>query len=127
MPVYLAGILLIAATFAVDVWVTIDYRVAANSSLVFLAAFVTLFTVLYAWRSNWMSSTIGKVFLAKGVTFSLVLWQIVLAVWIDTDYFGRQPLRFVIYALGAVAYLAMVVALMREHRADKRRREALKK
>lgn len=124
MPVYLTGVLLIIATLLSDVWITVDWRVAANVGLVLLAVFVTVFTTLYGWRSRWMSSRIGKVFLVKGVTFSLVLWQIVAATWLDTDYPGRQQLRFIIYGFGAVAYMAMVVALWREQRGDKRRKEA---
>lgn len=117
--VYLAGIATIIATFLADIWVGIDYRVAANTALVFLAAFVSVFTVMYGVGSNWRANRIGKVFLLKGVAFSVVLWQIVIAVWVDTDCPYRQHLRFVIYALGAVAYAAMVVALWREQRRDR--------
>lgn len=118
---YLTGAVLIVATFLADLWLHIDYRVAANSSLAILAGLVTIFTALYGWRSSWRANTIGKVFLAKGIAFSLVLWQIVVAVWWDADYPGRQHLRFIIYSLGAIAYAAMVVTLWVEQRNDKRR------
>lgn len=117
---YLTGAVLIVATFLADVWWHVDYRVAANASLVYMAALVTIFTVRYGWRSNWRANTIGKVFLAKGIAFSLVLWQTVVATWIDTDYPYRQHVRFIIYSLGAIAYAAMVVTLWMEQRNDKR-------
>ena len=120
---YLTGAALIAATFLADIVFDIDYRVAANVSLVYMAALVTIFTVLYGWRSRWRVNRIGRVFLAKGVAFSLVLWQIVVATWIDTDYPYRQHIRFIIYSLGAVAYLAMVVTLWAEQRSDRRELE----
>ena len=60
-------------------------------------------------------------FLAKGVAFSLVLWQGVAAVWVDDTYPYRHHLRFAIYSLGAVAYAAMVITLWVEQRTDRRR------
>jgi hypothetical protein len=122
---YLIGTIAIVATFVADLWVHIDYRIAANVSLVYMALFVTVFTLLYAIRSNWRVNRIGKVFLAKGIAFSAVLWQIVIALWIDTEYPHRQELRFAIYSLGALAYLAMVVVLVIEQRNDRRERERL--
>ena len=117
---YLVGIAAIAGTFLADLWMHIDYRVAANVSLVYMAVFVTSFTTLYAARSNWRVNRIGKVFLVKGIAFSAVLWQIVIATWIDTDYPHRQELRFAIYSIGALAYLAMLVMLVIEQRSDRR-------
>lgn len=111
--------LLAAVVVAADVWSEVDYRVAANVSLIVIAVLVTVFTVLYAGRSNWRASRIGRVFLINGTTLSLVLWQAVAAVWAGTDYPGRHHIRFAIYALGAVAYAAMVVTLWREQQRDR--------
>lgn len=120
---YLAGAGLVAATFIADAWLHVDYRVAANTSLALLAGLVTVFTVLYGWRSTWRANLIGKVFLAKGIAFSMVLWQMVVAVWVDADYPGRQHLRFIIYSLGAIAYAAMVATLWAEQQSDRKAHE----
>jgi hypothetical protein len=120
MWLYALGAAAITATFLADLWLDIDYRVAANVSLFYMAALVTVFTVLYGWRSKWRANRVGKVFLAKGVAFSLVLWQGVAAVWVDDTYPYRHHLRFAIYSLGAVAYAAMVITLWVEQRTDRK-------
>lgn len=112
--VYLVGAFAIGATFVSDIWISIDYRVAANVSLIYMAALVSAFTVIYGLRSSWRANRIGKVFLAHSIAFSIVLWQIVVAVWIDTDYPFRQHIRFAIYSIGAVAYVPMLVVLLHE-------------
>ena len=118
---YLVAGLLMAGTLAADVWVDfIDYRVAANVSLVYIAVAVTGFALLYGIRSNWVANRIGRAFLTKSVVFSVVLWQIVVATWIDVDYPFRQHIRFVIYSFGALAYVHMVVMLWREQQRDRR-------
>lgn len=81
-----------------------------------MAVLVTVFSVLYWRRSNWKANNVGRVFMAKGFAFSLVLWQVVASVWLSEDYPYRQHLRFLIYSLGAVAYAAMVVTLWIEQR-----------
>jgi len=121
MWLYGLGAAAITATFLADLWLDIDYRFAADVSLIHMAVLVTVFTGLYGWRASWRVNRIGKVFLAKGIAFSLVLWQIVVAVWVDVDYPGRQHIRFAIYSLGAVAYAAMLITLWVEQRADRRR------
>jgi hypothetical protein len=50
-----------------------------------------------------------------------VLDQIALSLWWDLDYPFRQQIRFAIYTLGAVAYLPMLVSLLREQSRDRRR------
>jgi len=122
MWLYIGGAAAIAATFLADLWLDIDYRFAADVSLIHMAVLVTVFTVMYGWRSSWRVNRIGKVFLVKGVAFSMVLWQIVVSVWIDMDYPFRQHIRFAIYSLGAVAYGVMVVTLWLEQRADRKTR-----
>lgn len=116
---YLGGLLVITATLVNGLWFHIDYRLAANVALLCIAALVTVFTALYGLRSRWKSNRIGKVFLVKGVTLSLVLWQSVATVWIGGDYPYRDQIRFVIYAMGAVAYAAMVAMLWREQQNDR--------
>ncbi|MFV8169804.1 hypothetical protein [Mycolicibacterium peregrinum] len=120
--VYLAGLLTIVGIFVSDVWFTIDYRLGANISLVLAAAFVTAFTVLYGVRSLWRSNRIGKIFFTKSVVLAAVLWQIVLASWWDTDYPGRQQIRYVIYTLGAIVYIPMLWSLWCEQQRDRKRR-----
>jgi len=117
---YVAGAAVIAATFIADLYFSINYRIAANVSLVFIAAFTTFFAALYGVRSNWQGNRIGRIFFAKSVVLPLVLWQIVLSVWWDTEYPFRQQIRFVIYTLGGVAFITMIVSLWNEQRRDRR-------
>lgn len=117
---YIGGILLVAATFAADIWVPIDYRVAANVSLIYVAVLTTIFILLYGIRSKWRTNHIGRTLFAKSIVLPFVLWQIVIATWWDTDFPFRQQIRFVIYSLGAVAYLTMVVMLAREQKRDRK-------
>lgn len=117
---YLTGFLAICGTFLADVFLPVDYRIAANTTLIVLAGLVTVFTLLYGIRSRWRSNPIGKIFLVKGVFLAAVLWQIVVAQWIDTEYPFRQQIRFVIYAGGAVAYIVMLASLWRLQQRDRR-------
>lgn len=103
-----------------DMWWTLDYQLAANIAIAVLAAAVNVFTVLYVTRSNWKANRIGRIFLRKCIFLSLVLNQIVAAVWFDSEYPGRQHVRFAIYALGAIAYIAMVVSLWHEQQKDRK-------
>ena len=116
---YIGGILLIAATFIADIWAPVDYRVAANVSLIYVAVLTTVFVVRYGVWSNWRANHIGRTLLAKSIVLPVVLWQIVLSVWWDTEFPFRQQIRFVIYSLGAVAYATMVVMLWREQNQDR--------
>ena len=112
----LLGIALVA-----DVWLEPNYRLAANISLIVMTVLVTTFTVLYLARSRWWANDIGKTYLAKSVVLALVLAQGTLAVWWATDFPGRDHVRFAIYALGAVAYVPMLITLWREQSNDRRR------
>ena len=117
-----AGVVGIVATLVAGIWWTIDYRVAANVSLVYMVALTTVFAGLYLARSKWWTNRIGRIYLVKSLVLALVLAQIVAAVWWDTDYPFRQHIRFVIYSLGAVVYVPMIVSLLREQRRDRRLR-----
>lgn len=118
---YGAGVAAIVGTFIADIWLTIDYELDANVSLLYLATLVTIFTLLYGFRSNWRSSRVGKVFLIKSVFLAAVLWQIVLSAWWNADYPFRQPIRFILYTAGAWTYASMVVQLLREQKRDRDR------
>lgn len=109
-----AGVLLVAAMLIVDIWLFVDYKLAANIALLVVAAAVITFTLLYSFRSPWWNHRLGRIYWAKCVALSLVLAQISLAIWWDLEYPGRQYVRFVIYGLGAVIYIPMLVSLVRE-------------
>lgn len=119
------GLPVIAVTLFLlgDIWWTLDYQLAANIAIAILAGAVNTFTILYATRSNWRANRIGRIFLRKCIFLSLVLDQIVFAVWFDSEYPGRQHVRFAIYALGAIAYVAMVISLWNEQQSDRREPE----
>lgn len=118
--IYGAGLGIIAVTFLADVWLVVDYWRAAAWSLTFGAVFITVFTVLYGFRSNWWSNRIGKIFFAKSILLTVTMWQIVATTWIGQDYLYRNQIRFVIYAVFALAYITMDVALWREQQRDRR-------
>ncbi len=121
--VWVAGVaaVCVTAVFALDFRVQLDYELAANISLLFLAAFVTGFTVLYVSRSVWWRNEIGKIYLAKCVVLSLVLDQIAVVVWVEADYPFRQQIRFALYTTGAVVYLPMLFSLWTQQTADRRK------
>ncbi|MEX3755123.1 putative phage holin [Mycobacteroides abscessus] len=121
--VYLTGLLTILGVFVSDVWFTIDYRLGANLSLIFEAVFVTAFTVLYGLRSRPWTNRIGRVFFVKSVALALVLWQIVLASWWDTEFPLRQQIRYLIYTLGAIVYIPMLISLWSEQQRDRAQSE----
>lgn len=110
----IAGIVLAAVTVVADMWWDVDYELAANIALVACVVMVNAFTLLYSVRSPWWTHRLGRVYWAKCVVLVLVLDQIVLAVWWDLDYPGRQIVRFVIYSAGAIVYVPMTVSLVRE-------------
>lgn len=121
--VYLTGLLGIVGVLVADIWADVNYRLAANISLIYIAAFVTVFTVLYWGRSRWRSNYLGKAFLIKGILLAAVLWQACAAVWIDTEYPYRHVVRFIIYTGGAASYLAMLIILWREQQRGRREHE----
>lgn len=119
---YFLGLFGITGTIVSDIWCDIDYEIAANVSLIYIAALSAVFAVRYAGWSKWWTNRIGKVYLAKSAILALVLTQAVLSVWWQDDYPGRQIIRFIIYSLGAVVYVPMLVTLWREQRRDRQRR-----
>ncbi|OBC11469.1 hypothetical protein A5784_35240 [Mycobacterium sp. 852013-50091_SCH5140682] len=119
---YFLGLAGIAGTIIADIWFDIDYGLAADLSLIYIAVLSLAFAFQYAGWSKWWTNRIGKVYLAKSVLIALVLVQAGVTIWWQDDYPGRQIIRFVIYSLGAVAYMPMLVTLIREQRRDRRRR-----
>lgn len=125
--IYAGGISIIVTTFLCDLLgLPVDYWRAAAWSLTFGALFVTIFTVLYITRSNWRSNRIGRIFCAKSVLLTLALWQIVATTWGGQDYPFRNEIRFIIYAMIALAYATMDVALVREQNHDRKDEEGLR-
>lgn len=96
---------------------------AANISLLALASLTTLFTLIYAFRSPWWMNRIGTLYLVKSITLSIVLIQITVAIWGSPDFMFRQQIRFAIYTLGAIAYVAMIISLVREQQAMRKRKK----
>lgn len=117
---YILGVASMVATLFADRWIDVDYRLSANISLAALAVMMTVFTVLFAARSRWRASQVGRVFLIKCVFFCLVLAQISVTVWWGEHYPWRDQIRYAIYTLGAIAYLPMLWTLWREQRRDSR-------
>ena len=117
---YLIGLAGIVGTLIADIWYEIDYSVAADVSLIYIAILSAAFAVRYAGWSRWWTNRIGKVYLAKSVILALVLVQAMVSVWWQSDYPGRQIIRFIIYSMGAVVYVPMLVTLWREQRRDRR-------
>lgn len=114
------AVVVVGGVVLADVWLDIDYRVAANIMLLALAGLVVAFTGLYLRRSRWRSNRIGRIYAAMTVFLSILLTQACVAVWVSTDYPGRQHIRFIIYALGAVAWVPMLVSLWQEQQRDRR-------
>lgn len=117
--VYGGGILVILTTFIADIWLPVDYWKAAAWSLTLGAGFVTVFTVRYAFWSNWRANPIGVILFTKSILLTAMMWQIVLSTWWDGDYPYRHPIRFVIYAMFALAYITMDVTLLRQQKRDR--------
>lgn len=117
--VYTLGILAILMVPIADIWFNPNYELAANLSLTFIAGLVTGFTLLYGLRSRWGANVIGRTFFAKCVFMSLVLWQATVSVWSGFDYPYRGVIRYLVYSLGAVAYVPMLISLYREQRRDR--------
>lgn len=113
--VFLA-IAVIVATLIADTWFHFDYELAANLSLLGLAAFVISFTIMYTFWSRWSANRIGRIYWVKCIVLSLVLGQIALSLWWDLDYPFRQQIRFAIYTLGAIVYVPMLWTLRQEQR-----------
>ena len=96
---------------------------AANVALLVLAGLVNVFTLIYLFRSPWWRNHVGRIYAVKSVVLSAVLNQIVLPIWWDADYPGRQVIRLAIYALGALVYLPMIWSLVLEQQRDRRKPE----
>lgn len=115
----LSGLALLGALIA-DVWTEPNYRLAGSIALICVAALTTIFTALYVSRSRWWISRIGKVYATKSIVLAAVLLQAVVAVWWPFQYPFRDQVRFVVYVLGAVAYVPMIVTLLDEQRRNRK-------
>ena len=58
---YLIGLAGIVGTLIADIWYEIDYSVAADVSLIYIAILSAAFAVRYAGWSRWWTNRIGKV------------------------------------------------------------------
>lgn len=124
MPsVYIVGVISIAVVLVYDLWFIVDYQLAADIALTALAVVTTAFVILYGVRSNWRANRVGRIFFVKAVVLPMVLWSAIASVWTDYSYPWREHVRFVIYAVAAVAYAAMVILLVQQQRGDRRRVE----
>jgi hypothetical protein len=117
--VYSAAALAIAGALFVGIFVDINFRVWANVALIAISVLVTIFTGLYLLRSKWWANAIGEVYLRKSIIVWAVLVQITVANWLDNDFWGRQSIRFIIFAAGAVVYVPMIESLWREQQNDR--------
>lgn len=109
----------VLGTLVSDIWFGVDYRIAANVSLIAAAVFINAFTLLYGLRSYWRKNRIGGIFLVKCGGLSLFLNQAVLSTWWDDDYPYRQQIRFAIYAGMSIVYVPMLISLWREQQRDR--------
>ena len=116
---FLAALVLIPVVLVADVWFAINFEYLANISLNAMAGLAAAFTLLYGLRSKWWANRIGRAYLMTCVVLTLVLAQNVVTTWFNLEYPGRQHFRFAIYALGALAYLAMLLTLWREQQRDR--------
>lgn len=92
---------------------------AADIALTIMACTVLAFTLLYGLRSAWHTNRIGKVFLTKSAILSLVLIQVVVSVWTNSDYPFREIIRLIIYSSGVIAFIAMIRTLWQEQQRDR--------
>ena len=118
------GVGVVAATYIADIWLPINYQLAADISLICIAVWASLFAIRYAFWSRWWSTRIGRVFLANAVVLALVLIQGAVSAWWPGDYPGRGAIRFAIYTLGSTAFVPMVITLWCEQRRARRRAAA---
>ncbi|QAU06563.1 hypothetical protein SEA_WILLIAMBOONE_54 [Gordonia phage WilliamBoone] len=97
-----------------------------NVWLATMAALVTTFTLAYATRSAFWKNKIGWIFMCKSVLLSAVLIQVSLSSITSSAgtanavyYPGRDYIRLVIYAGGAIGYAVMLAALLAMQRKDR--------
>lgn len=109
----------IVGTVISDRWFDPNYRFAANIALLTMATLVVAFTILYVTRSRWSSNKIGLIYAVKCGALSMVLVQATVASWWNLDYPGRQQIRFMIYAIGALVYVPMILSLLHEQKRDR--------
>ena len=93
-----------------------DWRVSANMSLLYITVLATLWSVLYAVRSAWQTSAVGRILLVQSVLMSAVMWQATVNIWWDPDYPGHDHVRFVVYTMGALSCMVVLRTLSRAQR-----------
>ena len=99
-----------------------DWATGADVSLIYMGVLATAWSVLYGIRSAWRSSAVGRAVLTQSVILAAVLIQGAVSQWIDHDYPWRHEIRFALYSLGAVSFVAMLRSLWREQQRDRRQR-----
>lgn len=119
--IYIIGAWAIIATLAAQPWMDEkDYELSGNLSLVYYAIIALLFTIRYIGWSKWRANKIGKIFALSSVLLTVTLIQGSISVLSSSDYPWREEIRFVIYSGGAVGMFAMLVALWKEQRKDRK-------
>lgn len=78
---------------------------------------VTLFALLYGFRSPWRSSWTGRWLMMQSIGLAAVLWLVVASTWFG-DYPGRPWIRLCVYGWLFLAFCAgcAVLTYQQAHR-----------
>jgi len=71
-----------------------------------------LFPLLYALRSAWWTSTVGRALMVLGVGLAALVDLSLLFAWLGPDYPGRNVLRVGVYSLVVVGLWAVLGSLV---------------
>lgn len=96
-------------------------RQLGDYTLFALAIVVCLFTAVYFARSWFrkVRNRVGNIYMAKSVFLSIVLVQVSASVLYKSDYWNRDYIRLIVYGIGVLAYIVMLVSLIREQNQDR--------
>jgi hypothetical protein len=79
-----------------------------------------VFTLIYGFRSRWWSNEVGRVLFPEKLLMCLVLSQVSWSTWTESGYPGRDPVRIVLYGLGALSLMWMTVVLVSIQRRERK-------
>lgn len=115
------------AALALAVLPAFPERTAANIMIIVIATFAWILTLLYGLRSQWSVTKAGRATLYLSLALALFSTQLSMSVWVGSDHWGRNQIRFVLYFTLAMALVYVIWTVLQAQRDERRNHKCCRK
>lgn len=102
----------IAAFFAA-LYFLVSPEFAGNLAVAIICTLSLGFVAVYAARSKWRATVAGRALLYSMASIGALTFQVLLSVWLGTEYPGRAVIRPILYIAVTLTLLHLLVTLIR--------------